>query len=74
MEVWEESGVEKIRTIIRRNIFERDGIKRLITRRSDAPKAEAGAEGSGEQREWAHRIRLLNEECDDLRRRMQLSA
>ncbi len=74
MEVWEEGGVEKIRTIIRRKIFEKDGIKRLIMRRSDVPKAESVAECSTEQREWAHRIRLLNEECDDLRRRIQLSA
>lgn len=74
MEVWEEGSVEKIRTIIRQKIFEKDGLKRLIARRADAPKAEPVAECSAEQREWAHRIQLLNEECDDLRRRIQLSA
>ncbi len=74
MEVWEEGSVERLRTIIRRKIFEKDGIKRLIVRRSDGPKMESGAECSAEQRELARRIRLLNEECDDLRRRMQLSA
>ena len=71
MDVWSEQMAE---TGGRGSVFgaltARGWLNRLMRRRGD----EATPAASGIQEEWHRRIQLLSEECDNLRRKMQIPA
>jgi len=75
MDVWSDASLERDRgAVILKSMLERGWLSHLISRRRNFRAGASSMDFGAKNGEWSRRIQALNEECEALRRKLQLSA